>query len=80
MRIAVLVSNDLSFDQRVQKTCKVLEDAGHEILLAGRELDNSVPYQGPGVATRFKLKHNRGVRFYWELQRALIKWLREAYI
>ena len=78
MRIAVLVSNDLSFDQRVQKTCKVLEDAGHEILLAGRELDNSVPYKGPGVATRFKLKHNRGVRFYWELQRALIKWLREA--
>lgn len=78
MRIAVLVSNDLSFDQRVKKTCKVLEDAGHEILLVGRELENSVPYEGPGVAKRFKLKHKRGVRFYFKLQRAMISWLKEA--
>ena len=78
MRIAVLVSNDLSFDQRVKKTCAVLEEAGHEILLAGRELEGSIPYEGPGIATRFKLKHTRGVRFYWELQTALIKWLKEA--
>ena len=80
MRIAVLVSNDLSFDQRVQKTCKVLEDAGHEPMLVGRELENSVPYEGPGVAKRFKLKHSRGVRFYLELQRAMIKWLKVAQI
>ena len=78
MRIAVLVSNDLSFDQRVKKTCAVLEEAGHEIFLAGRELESSVPYEGPGIATRFKLKHTRGVRFYLELQRAIIKWLREV--
>ena len=78
MRIAVLVSNDLSFDQRVKKTCAVLEEAGHEILLAGRDLEGSVPYKGPGIATRFELKHTRGVRFYWELQRALIKWLKEV--
>jgi glycosyltransferase involved in cell wall biosynthesis len=37
-----------------------------------------VPYEGPGVAKRFKLKHTRGVRFYLELQRAMIKWLKEA--
>ena len=78
MRIAVLVSNDLSFDQRVKKTCKVLEDAGHQIFLVGRELENSVPYEGPGVAARFKLKHTRGVRFYLDLQRAMIQWLKEA--
>ena len=78
MRIAVLVSNDLNFDQRVKKTCKVLEEAGHEPLLLGRELQNSVPYEGPGVATRFKLKNTKGVRFYLELQRAMIKWLKKA--
>ena len=78
MRIAGLVSNDLSFDQRVKKTCTVLEESGHEILLAGRELEGSVPYEGSGIATRFKLKHTRGVRFYWELQRAMIKWLKEV--
>ena len=38
MKIAVLVSNDLSFDQRVKKTA-VLEDAGHKIFLVGRELE-----------------------------------------
>jgi glycosyltransferase involved in cell wall biosynthesis len=76
MRIAVLVSNDLSFDQRVKKTCRVLEAAGHEVLLVGRELPESVPYEGPGTATRLKLKNKRGVRFYAELQRALIKWLK----
>ena len=76
MRIAVLVSNDLSFDQRVKKTCRVLEAAGHEVLLVGRELPESVPYEGPGTATRLKLKNKRGVRFYTELQRSLIKWLK----
>ena len=76
MRIAVLVSNDLSFDQRVKKTCRVLEAAGHEVLLVGRELPESVPYEGPGTATRLKLKNKRGVRFYAELQRSLIKWLK----
>ena len=76
MRIAVLVSNDLSFDQRVKKTCRVLEAAGHEVLLVGRELPESVPYEGPGTATRLKLKNKSGIRFYAELQRALIKWLK----
>ena len=80
MRIAVLVSNDLSFDQRVKKTCQVLEDAGHEITLIGRELENSVKYEGPGKAIRFKLKNKRGVRFYWELQQSMIKWLKSAEI
>ena len=78
MRIAVLVSNDLSFDQRVKKTCRVLEDAGHTPVLLGRELPNSVSYEGPGTATRLKLKHHSGVRFYLELQRAYAQWLRTA--
>lgn len=75
MKIAVLVSNDLSFDQRVQKTCRVLESAGHTVHLLGRELANSVPYEGPGTYTRFKLRFNSGILFYVSLQIALYKWL-----
>jgi glycosyltransferase involved in cell wall biosynthesis len=78
MRIAVLVSNDLSFDQRVKKTCNVLEQAGHTPILVGRELPNSIPYEGPGTATRFRLKHHRGILFYIELHRTLTKWLKSA--
>lgn len=77
MKIAVLVSNDLSFDQRVQKTCRVLESAGHTVHLLGRELPNSVPYEGPGTSTRFKLKFNSGVLFYAELQMAIYRWLKK---
>ena len=76
MRIAVLVSNDLSFDQRVQKTCRVLESAGHTVHLLGRELPNSVSYDGPGTCTRFKLRFNSGVLFYAELQMAIYRWLK----
>lgn len=75
MNIAVLVSNDLSFDQRVQKTCRVLESAGHTVHLLGRELPNSVAYEGPGTCTRFKLRFKSGVLFYASLQIALYKWL-----
>lgn len=76
MKIVVLVSNDLSFDQRVQKTCRVLESKGHTVHLLGRELPNSVEYTGPGTCTRFKLKHNTGVRFYASLMRSIYKWLK----
>ena len=78
MKIAVLVSNDLSFDQRVRKTCKVLVDAGHEPILVGRLLSDSEPYDGPGSAIRFPLKHTSGMFFYAELQIALWKWLKTA--
>lgn len=78
MKIAVLVSNDLSFDQRVRKTCKVLVDAGHEPILVGRMLSESAPYDGPGSAIRFSLRHSSGVFFYAELQWTLWKWLKTA--
>ena len=78
MKIAVLVSNDLSFDQRVRKTCRVLVDAGHEPILVGRLLSDSTPYEGPGSALRFPLKYSSGIFFYAELQWSLWKWLKTA--
>jgi glycosyltransferase involved in cell wall biosynthesis len=78
LKIAVLVSNDLTFDQRVRKTCEVMIAAGHEPILVGRELPESEPYDGPGRAVRFPLFFKSGPFFYVELQLALLKWLGKA--
>ena len=78
MKIAVLVSNDLTFDQRVRKTCEAMVAAGHEPILVGRELPESIPYDGPGSAVRLPLLFKSGPLFYAELQLALLKWLGKA--
>ena len=69
------VSNDLTFDQRVKKTCQTLSDAGWTPVLVGREMPNSVPWDGPWEAHRLQLSAHRGPRFYWSLQRGLRAWL-----
>jgi len=76
-RIAVWVSNDLTFDQRVKKTCETLTSAGWTPVLVGREMPNSVPWEGPWEAHRLRLSATRGPRFYASLQRGLATWLRE---
>ena len=45
----VLVSNDLTFDQRVRKTCATLQRAGHEPVLIGRRMNraDARPLTGP---------------------------------
>ena len=78
MKVAVLVSNDLTFDQRVRKTCEVMIADGHEPILVGREMPDSIPYEGPGTAVRFPLFFKSGPLFYIELQLALLKWLGSA--
>lgn len=75
-RIAVWVSNDLTFDQRVKKTCQTLEGLGWSPVLVGREMPNSVPWEGPWEAHRLKLAAHAGPRFYLSLQRELHRWLR----
>lgn len=76
-RIAVWVSNDLTFDQRVKKTCETLTSVGWTPVLVGREMPNSVPWSGPWEAHRLKLVATRGPRFYASLQRGLLQWLQE---
>ena len=41
-KIIFTVTNDLNYDQRMQRICNSLAHAGYTILLIGRELDNSV--------------------------------------
>ncbi len=75
-RVAVWVSNDLNFDQRVAKTCQTLQEAGWEPHLVGRNMSGSEPYSGPFSAERLTLRSHSGVRFYAEIQGAFWQWIR----
>ena len=68
MRVVMTVSNDLATDQRVQRVCATLAQEGHEILLLGRKLSNSLPFESSTYRTkRLRLWFNRGPVFYAEL-------------
>lgn len=72
-RVVVLVSNDLSFDQRVRKTVATLESDGWEVEIWGRRLPNSVEVAWSANTRRFKLPFSRGPLFYAALQ-AVFLW------
>jgi len=42
-RIIFTVTNDLTYDQRMQRICGSLADAGYDVLLVGRKLKASLP-------------------------------------
>jgi glycosyltransferase involved in cell wall biosynthesis len=67
-RIVVSVSNDLSFDQRVKRSCESLTQMGAEILLIGRLLPHSIAYQPHYKITRVKLPFVKGAGFYISFQ------------
>lgn len=68
MHILVLVSNDLSTDQRVERVCRSLVSQGHHISLFGRQLPNSLPLENlPYKTHRFQLPFHRGPLFYISL-------------
>ena len=66
MRAIVCVTNDLSTDNRVHRTCVVLRELGHEVLLVGRELPDSLPLQRPYATKRMRLLFRKGPLFYAE--------------
>jgi glycosyltransferase involved in cell wall biosynthesis len=68
LRVVVLVSNDLTTDQRVLKVCKTLHAWGHVPLLIGRLLPESLPLPVlPFRTKRMHLLFRRGPAFYSEL-------------
>jgi hypothetical protein len=42
-KIIFTVTNDLNYDQRMQRICGTLADAGYDVLLVGRKLKTSLP-------------------------------------
>ena len=65
-RILISVTNDLTTDQRVEKTCEVLSEIGYDVLLVGRKLKKSLPIQRNYKIIRFRLLFNVGFLFYAE--------------
>ena len=61
------VTNDLSYDQRMQRICGTLADAGYDVLLVGRKLKTSLPLLKTNYGQqRLKCWFNKGKLFYSE--------------
>ncbi len=66
-RIALTVTNDLICDQRMQRIAGALSEAGHSVLLIGRQLPESMPLQDlPLAQRRLRCWFRRGPLFYAE--------------
>lgn len=65
-RAIVTVTNDLSTDNRVHRTCTVLCELGYEVLLVGRVLPGSAPLERPYKTKRMRLFFRKGALFYAE--------------
>lgn len=63
-KIIVAVTNDLSTDQRVAKSCETIYEAGLEPILIGRKLKLSLPIKRVYKVKRYNLWFNSGALFY----------------
>lgn len=66
-KIICTVTNDLSYDQRMQRICASLAQAGYEVELVGRQRSSSVPLrEQPFRQTRLRCRWEKGKLFYLE--------------
>jgi glycosyltransferase involved in cell wall biosynthesis len=71
----VCVTNDLSNDQRVHKTCMTLQKCGYWVKETGRLLPESVPLERSYFTLRKKLWFRKGPQFYAEFNIRLFLYL-----
>ena len=74
----VCVTNDLSTDQRVNKTCLTLQKCGFWVIETGRLLPESLALERPYFTLRTKLWFRRGPQFYAEFNIRLFLYLMTA--
>jgi len=71
--IVFSVVNDLNYDQRMQRICNSLVEAGYRVTLIGRELAHSKPLKNATFnQKRFKLWFTKGKLFYIEYNLRLL--------
>jgi len=71
----VCVTNDLSNDQRVNKTCMTLQKSGYRVIETGRLLPESLSLDRPYITRRVKLWFRKGPQFYAEFNIRLFIYL-----
>ncbi|HWB27106.1 MAG TPA: glycosyltransferase [Chitinophagaceae bacterium] len=75
-RIILAVTNDLTYDQRMQRICTSLAGNGYSVLLVGRKLKTSVPVEAkPFTQKRLSCIFTKGFLFYAEYNLRLFFWL-----
>ncbi|MFN4079282.1 MAG: glycosyltransferase [Saprospiraceae bacterium] len=73
MRIVITVTNDLSYDRRMQRIAGVLSRQGHQVLMLGRHLPDSPRlYPRPWAERRMRCFFRRGPLFYLEYNARLL--------
>ena len=66
-RLILAVTNDLTYDQRMQRICSTLAAAGYDVTMVGRRLSHSRPLAQRGFRQkRLRCLINKGVLFYAE--------------
>lgn len=74
--IIFTVTNDLSYDQRMQRICTTLSANGYRVVLAGRKLHSTqTPEQRIFEQVRLQCWFNKGFIFYAEYNARLFCWL-----
>jgi glycosyltransferase involved in cell wall biosynthesis len=67
MTIIFTVTNDLTYDQRMQRICGTLAENGHSVTLVGRMLPGSIPFETNTFAQkRLRCYFQKGFLFYAE--------------
>ncbi|RMG83713.1 MAG: glycosyltransferase [Bacteroidetes bacterium] len=75
-KIVFTVTNDLSYDQRMQRICTTLSNAGYDVTLVGRLKKDSVPLKKHNFnQVRLKCFFHKGKLFYLELNLRLLFYL-----
>jgi len=76
MRIIFTVTNDLTYDQRMQRICNTLAENGHAVTLVGRRLPHSISLEiKPFEQKRPQCFFQKGIGFYLEYNLRLFLYL-----
>ncbi len=71
-RILLLVSTDITFDQRLHRTARTLSDLGASVYVIGRKLPSSVSVNWPEIQThRLELSAVSGPRMYFQMNQRM---------